>query len=448
MSWSIRVSAIVFVAMSAAATVAMSIGATVAKSDVIAVLARKAPGRTDADVIRVNAGTGALTVAPFNTTADEFHPSASSDGNRIAFERIDSKQTASLSVFVNDLQDGQTIETLSESEAQARFASSPALSPDGQTLWTGGAWMTVQSGHFIPTVTSYNLAAFPGGPFGISSYQTPYSFPQAGQVFDPVQSGSLLAFTLASGRQEGLVVAQLGGGASPELTSSTTGYFKPALGSPGGTPTVVFEVHAAGSEFLASRPARPDASFVGPPTPLPGLDTQNATAPAFTADGRYIGYIVGKVNDSDARLFVWDTESQTSINPAGIDVGDATVGSPEETEELEAQNLTLYEHTLITGGRITPVGAVNFHLAQASDVGILVQRVVGHHVLFGRRVPTLKPVGRVPLGKFKRGGRHARWNLQVAGRRLTRGVYQVTLRALTGSRKIRDLGTPDLIRVG
>jgi hypothetical protein len=80
-------------------------------------------------------------------------------------------------------------------------------------------------------------------------------------------------------------------------------------------------------------------------------------------------------------------------------------------------------------------------------VGILVQRVVGHHKLFGRTVPTLKVVGHVPLGKFHKGRRHVHWNLRVNGHRLTHGTYQVTLRSLTPSTQIRDFGVPHLIRV-
>ncbi len=34
------------------------------------------------------------------------------------------------------------------------------------------------------------------------------------------------------------------------------------------------------------------------------------------------------------------------------------------------------------------------------------QRVIGHHKLFGRTEPTLKAVGRAPLGMFKEGRRH------------------------------------------
>jgi hypothetical protein len=76
-----------------------------------------------------------------------------------------------------------------------------------------------------------------------------------------------------------------------------------------------------------------------------------------------------------------------------------------------------------------------------------VQRVVGHHRLFGRRVPTLKLVGRVPFGKFAKGKRHVKWNFEVSGKRLRPGTYQITVRAVTPKIQIRDLGTPHIIRL-
>jgi hypothetical protein len=139
-----------------------------------------------------------------------------------------------------------------------------------------------------------------------------------------------------------------------------------------------------------------------------------------------------------------DSATQTLINPAGVNVGDISV----EGDTGDSENLGLYELTVFRGpSTITPTGAVNFHLALDSVVGILVQRVVGHHKLFGRSVPTLKVVGHVPLGKFHKGRRHVHWNLRVNGHRLKRGTYQVTLRSLTPSKQIRDFGVPHLIRV-
>jgi hypothetical protein len=90
---------------------------------------------------------------------------------------------------------------------------------------------------------------------------------------------------------------------------------------------------------------------------------------------------------------------------------------------------------------------VSFSLLQATLVGILVQRVTGHHKLFGRTVPTLKLVGRVPLGHFKKGQGKTQWNRRVNGKLLRRGTYQVTPRAVAASGKITDFGKPVLLHV-
>jgi hypothetical protein len=248
----------------------------------------------------------------------------------------------------------------------------------------------------------------------------------------------------------GIVLGQLDGHAARPLLSNTVQYSHPTVGSPGRVPTVLFEESSpqGTSIGLASRPALPLSSFSGPPMPLAGVNTSNSLDPAFTSDGRYIGFLRRFPAAADWFLFVFDTQTQTLINPAGVDVGDISLESKQGNPEPLAENLGLYELTVFQGpGTITTAGTVNFHLLQGSAVGILVQRVVGHHKLFGRTVPTLEAVGRVPLGMFKRGSRHVHWNLEVNGHRLTRGTYQVTLRSLTPSKQIRDFGVPHLIRV-
>jgi hypothetical protein len=65
---------------------------------------------------------------------------------------------------------------------------------------------------------------------------------------------------------------------------------------------------------------------------------------------------------------------------------------------------------------------------QAGTVGILVQRIVRFTHIHGKRVPVLKAVGRVPLGKQHRGHLSIRWNLKVNGHKLAPGKYLITLR--------------------
>ncbi len=107
--------------------------------------------------------------------------------------------------------------------------------------------------------------------------------------------------------------------------------------------------------------------------------------------------------------------------------------------------------------RVTPVFLnttvtrrdVAFQITADSQVGIIVQRIVGTTRFLGRRAPKLKLVGRVPLGSFKRGRRthRVRWDHKVNGKRLRRGEYLVTVRSVTSKARVRDLGTPVRVRI-
>jgi hypothetical protein len=132
----------------------------------------------------------------------------------------------------------------------------------------------------------------------------------------------------------------------------------------------VFEEHPpGGASYTASLPAWPLASFLGAPTLLP--ETVNAPnslefAPAFTTDGRYIGFLrVINFDYDNVRLFVWDTQTQTMINRAGVDVGDLLINLP-DTTEIEPFSLSLYELPVFPRSTISSVGTVSFGLTLAS----------------------------------------------------------------------------------
>ena len=60
--------------------------------------------------------------------------------------------------------------------------------------------------------------------------------------------------------------------------------------------------------------------------------------------------------------------------------------------------------------------------------GSSLQRIVRFTHVHGKRVPVLKLVGRVPLGKHHRGHVSIHWNLKVNGHKLKPGKYLITLR--------------------
>lgn len=71
---------------------------------------------------------------------------------------------------------------------------------------------------------------------------------------------------------------------------------------------------------------------------------------------------------------------------------------------------------------------ISSRLGQDDTVGILVQRIVRFTRVHGKRVPVLRAVGRVPLGRHRHGRVRIHRNLKVNGHRLGRGKYLITLR--------------------
>jgi WD40-like Beta Propeller Repeat len=120
---------------------------------------------------------------------------------------------------------------------------------------------------------------------------------------------------------------------------------------------------------------------------LPPLvnSARDETRPAFTPDGRYIGFIRDEANGHE-RVYVFDTETQTLIDSAGADLGPVAT--------LDTGNLSLYEKAVFRVTNLPNFGTLSVSLISPAPIGLLVQRVVGHHRLLARRVPTLKTIGR------------------------------------------------------
>jgi hypothetical protein len=435
-------------ALALTAALALTVTAPAAHAEIFAVTDGLKEG-VGLDVQHVNAVTGtrfALPAAVSSSSDENVYPSISNDGKRMVFERRNTT-AGTVRIIVVDLTTGQSADLFNGFETAANPPRSPSITPAGDEVLTGGPLQPGASGKLAAQVTLTDLTSFPNGPYPRTTYQPQYDFAgQSGDVAEPLavgsEAGSLLAFRVTRpGVHDELVLGQLGGPASPPLVVSDTDVTHPSFGKPGGVTTVVFDQRKPPAPAdIAFRTLGSVAGFPGQPTLLPAIVNSPATeyAPAFTPDGRYLAFLRRtSTGDMRDRLFVWDSQTQTLLNPSGVDVGVAA--------NPDLNNVSLYTRPLLRSSEISFAGRVSFSLLQPTGVGLLVQRVIGRHRLFGRSVPTLKPVGRVPLGKFHKGQRKAHWNLRVNGRPLPRGTYQVTVRALTGKGQIRDLGKPKIL---
>jgi hypothetical protein len=430
-------------AVAVAAVAALAATAPSAGADIFAVSDFRPPASSLGIVlVDVNTGLRGTLPASVNTAADEFRPSITSDGKRMVFIR--SAAGGAVRIVMADLATGETSDLFNGFEVAAHIPTSPEITPDGNVVFTGGQFRP-ESGKFRPFVTATDVTTFPAGPYTHTDKNTELLLNQDGSVDDLAatgsSTGSLVAFQLrfsASPPAVALTVVEPSVLSGRDRGAGLVSH--PALGSPGGSPTIVFDERNSPGDSgtdLVFVPANPSVFPFATRTRLPIDTSQDETRSAFTPDGRYLAFVRTGTDGHD-RLFAWDSETQTLVNSTGADLGqvNADVGSP-----------SLYVRPVFTRSSVSTAGLVSFSLLTSTGVGILVQRVIGHHKLFGRKVPTLKKVGRVPLGHFKKGHGKIKWNLRVNGKRLRPGTYQVTPRAVTGSGKFRDFGKPAVIHV-
>ena len=373
----------------ALAVAGLLLAAPAAQADIFAVTDAPAPPpRTDTDVALLDLSTGGRGTLPaaVNSLGDDTHPSVTSDGNRLVFQRDENGATR---ILVASLPAGTVSDLFNVFEQSSNQQISPAISPDGATVATGELFQTINHSAFSAlTLTDVSSSLSP--PFARSQYTPQYAFPTAASSLtsNPVLSGDLVAFKVTRfGFQDEIVFGQRGAQASLPLATGAYSYDHPSIGAPGGVTTVVFDQRAVIASGLddgeiAFRPGSPVSAFAGPGTLLPPIVNTPAdeSRPALTADGRYLAFI-RRGTDGHERVFVLDTGTQTLINPAGVDLKAQNRRGP--------GNLSLYVRPLFKLTNVLPPGLIDFQLLQPTGVGILVQRIVGQHKLLGRTVPTL-----------------------------------------------------------
>ena len=184
--------------------------------------------------------------------------------------------------------------------------------------------------------------------------------------------------------------------------------------------------------------------------------------PAWSPDGIQLGFVRTKGTRRNLLVFDATPGIQNSLN-APIDIGpDAPTPQTRVFQStwggLSLALLSSLDVPAVSCIRLCLRVLVNSNLLQpislqprlsstkkGQTVGIFVVRVTGkRRKLLGRTAPRIRLVGRVPLGRTRKGVNRFRWNGRVNGRRLTRGTYLLTYRAL---RKKRILSISDSIRL-
>jgi len=444
------------------ATVAamLAVGAT-ADANIIAAVEQPAGGsRSDLDIALYDATTGTRLSLPasVNTTDDELHPSLTPDGRLLVFERSNATAGTHRIVIVST-STGASADLFSGFEATQVPPATPAISPDGKTVVTGRQTVPSGDGNFHHLLTVTDVSSFPGtttGPFAHQTFDPASNGIGTGQTLEPaLGSNGLLAFEpRVSGVTPGIGVATLGTAGECDLDDGDAELSQPALAA-ASTANMLYTRRSApgavhpGDIWFAPLTSSSICRVSGSPAKLPAIvntSSQDESRPALTPDGRYVGFVRHQ-SDSNGHsvLFIWDSLTQTLVNSTGIDLG---VLTPREIDLVAARgNLSLRVSLVLQLTSISLSGVVSAQLASPAGIGILVQRVVGHHRVLGRRAPRLRLVGRVPLGHFKRGRMSIHWSHRVNGRSLRPGLYQVTVRALASNDRIEDLGTPHLIRI-
>jgi hypothetical protein len=440
----------------ASAAVALAL-APAARANIVAAVEQPAPaGRSDLDIALYDATTGTRLSLPsgVNTTDDELHPTITPDGRLLSFERRNDAG-GTVRIVVVELATGKSADLFSGFETIQVPPTSPAITPDGATVVTARPAPS-STGFFQQLLTLTDVSSFPGvttGPFPHSDFSGGQNGQGNGHTLEPaVGAAGLVAYEArADSILPEIGVGQLGTSGSCGLGDPQGELDQPALPA-ASTDHMLFVRRAlpGGSTHPGDiwfGPLHPDAGCkAGFGGALPALVNtgQDESRPALTQDGRYIGF-VRHTSDGHSRLFVWDSLTQLLVNNTGIDLG---VLTPREIDLIaDHGNLSLREVNVLRTTSLLSSNVVSFRLINAALIGILVQRVVGHHRVLGHRAPRLHLVGRVPLGRFRRGHGRIHWNGRVGGRRLRPGRYRVTVRALARNGRVEDLGRPRTLRV-
>jgi len=437
-----------------------------------------AAGGQDVAVVNLTTGAQVRVPAGINTPAPELHPSLSPDGRFLAFERVvpvqagpDGPLVEQKQPFIFNLATGANVTPTDLSvPLNDPGNATPAFSADGTQLATG----RYSDGPFPdgnvritevpnPPASAGQVAVSSGNPLltlppcgfspicGIEEPKT-YS-PSVGAGPNPLVAWNEDYFPNSSSgsnefsntvNQTGIVIRRFGPGFVPQgnavtLLANPGGLLHPSVG-----PNNLVAYQAGGQIGMYDfGTAQNFPTISGVDTPL------QQRLPAFTPDGRYLAFM-RQGTDGHERLVLFDFgQTQQPVNAGGLDLG--ALPDPGQFGNLSVVEVTPPPAVFCASGcialRVSPTASLTTtRIIAGTLIGLLVQRIAGTHKLFGRTVPTLVEVGRIPLG-FHRHAFTVPTPLVVGGHKLKDGKYLITARTLTAKGVIKDLSVSLAVRV-
>jgi hypothetical protein len=417
----------------------------------------------------VNASTGSRLAVPagVNTADDELHPSLSVDGRYLVWVRmrllpklngaivVPSERT----LFMLDRQTGviTTMATGTGAPAGPAFANRTS-----RTLtWGVRPHSSTCCILKFQAVSSDNtIAGSTGFPLGFQPAPAGQNLDGTHAAMDSLPSTNLGVSWVSTDANTGALLS----GGSTLVGLRESGQLRADFGD-AATP-VSHPVFRRGDQYVAldkttgadadiqtiSFPA--ETTLTPAPTPITTADPERM--PAWSPGGLQLGFV--RATGGRRVLPVYDLTPglQAILNPP-IDLG-ADAPTPQtrafqsswgglsiaESSALDVPAVTCTTtclqslQTSLTKVVLKPTVSTT---TKTQTIGIFVVRVTGKRKLLGRTVPRITQVGRVPLGATRKGRNSFRWDGKVNGRRLKRGTYLLTYRALRGPRIVSTSGS-------
>ena len=421
----------------------------------------------DIGLVNPSTGAGLSVPATVNTTDDELHPTLTPDGRYLVFMRTklqpklngDIVPPATRSLHRLDRQTG-TLTSLN-----ASGGSGPGFGAGGSIL----AWGIRPALNAAQRTDVSQRASFSNGSLSstITDIGSPPTTP-SGQVLETphaavakmTQSNTpvtarYLSFALLDANSGALQtgVAHLTTKFDAGLATNGSSNSYGAAGTPASHPVprsgdnyTALDL-ASGSDVDLQTLSWPAETQLTPaPAPITTADPERM--PAWSPDGIQLGFVRTKGDRRKLGVFDATPGIQNALNPP-IDIGaDAPTPQTRAYQStwggLSLANSSALDVPAVTCTSGCLLSLANSNLRQSvsltpklsisTSLGIFVARVTGTRKLLGRTTPRIRVVGRVPLGRTRKGANRFRWNGKVNGKRLAAGTYLLTYRTLKGRR--------------